>query len=218
MIPTSFGLLYVLWRGDDGVGLIFGLAAIIVVVLVGAAKFVLGGSRDAGASGITSDPDTGLVDPYAVKFSEKAAREAASNSGPRRLRSPQNLSDEHFDEIFRKAVEPLIDYHFPSKIAGAAYANSDGSSRVEALAECKVFEELVFEHEPDNPVDAKAVAVYRKEPRVQLGYLPARTAHDLLGEVESRGPGWMGILHHFNLHPETGALVGANIIVAHLEG
>jgi hypothetical protein len=25
-------------------------------------------------------------------------------------------------------------------------------------------------------------------------------------------------LHHFNLHPETGALVGANIIVAHLEG
>lgn len=127
------------------------------------------------------------------------------------------MDEEIFEKIFRENIAPLIEFDFPSKIAGVTHPNSDGSSRAEALAGCEVFDLLDFEHEPENPYDSKAVAVYRRDPRVQVGYLPERTAHDLIAESRATDGNWAAILHRLNRHPETGEIVGANIIVAHFK-
>jgi hypothetical protein len=118
-------------------------------------------------------------------------------------------------KAFNQVYKPIIDEdYFPSKIVGVGYLNADGSNRSKALAECGLLEPMDLIREPGNPVDPKAVAVRRIDGGIQVGYLPERTAHDLLKQMDDPAGRWFAILHKLNLEPGTGAIVGANIIIA----
>ena len=68
--------------------------------------------------------------------------------------------------------------HFCTRVAGVTYENRDGSSRQEAIQNCRCYEQVYLEPEPDNPVDSNAIRVVRGNDE-QTGYLRA----DLAGEV-----------------------------------
>jgi len=68
--------------------------------------------------------------------------------------------------------------HFCTRVAGVTYENRDGSSRQEAIQNCRCYEQVYLEPEPDNPVDPNAIRVVRGNGE-QIGYLRA----DLAGEV-----------------------------------
>jgi len=126
------------------------------------------------------------------------------------------MLEREFRRRFDAAFGPMIDDEFPSKIAGASHPNADGTSRVAILEKCKLFEVFDLTPEPENPVDPKAVMILRNDTGEQVGYLPERTAHDLLPQMGEPGFRWFAVLHQFNISPETQALVGANIIVARM--
>lgn len=65
-----------------------------------------------------------------------------------------------------------------SKVAGVQQRNSNGTSRQEIIRSCTVGEVLVLHHEPNNPVDSDAVAVYRVTGE-QIGYIKSGLCSDL---------------------------------------
>ncbi|HVH74791.1 MAG TPA: HIRAN domain-containing protein [Stellaceae bacterium] len=76
------------------------------------------------------------------------------------------------------ADEPICEFgHY---LAGLAYPNSDGSSRVDALGGVGLGTALVLVPEDDNPVDPQAIAVYAPDGR-QLGYLHRGLAEEVRG-------------------------------------
>lgn len=107
---------------------------------------------------------------------------------------------------------PMIDDWFYSKVAGASHKNADGTFRSRVLSQCEPFELLDFEREPDNPYDAHAVKVLRRETGEQVGYLPSRTAADIMRRIEP-GTRWFAVLKNHNISPESDRIVGANIAV-----
>ena len=44
---------------------------------------------------------------------------------------------------------------------------------------------LALVHEPDNPHDSNAVAIYNEERTLQLGYVPAAVAPELAGDEQA---------------------------------
>ena len=73
--------------------------------------------------------------------------------------------------------------HWHAKVVGVTRPNADGSDRQAILQRCSIGEGLVLEHEEDNPVDRKAVAVKRISGE-QLGYLPADLAREVVGKAQ----------------------------------
>lgn len=66
---------------------------------------------------------------------------------------------------------------------GCWYDNEDGSSRQEELRRCARGEPIHLVHEPENPHDARAVAVV--SPRgVRVGYLPRDRALWMSSKIE----------------------------------
>lgn len=63
---------------------------------------------------------------------------------------------------------------FSAQVHGIFHKNSDGSSRQDVIASCRVNEELFLYPEPDNPVDHDAIRICRHNGE-QLGYLQAGT-------------------------------------------
>jgi hypothetical protein len=125
----------------------------------------------------------------------------------------QRISDEQFLDLFEQNLASLLEEYFFSKIVGVTHPNDDGSDRAEILAGCELFAVLYFEHKPENPVDPMAVAVMLQDTRQQLGYLPQRTAHDLLSRVKSEGGSWNGFLRETFTAPDSEIVIGANIVI-----
>lgn len=85
-----------------------------------------------------------------------------------------------------------------TKLAGTEHANEDGVSRQAILRHCALFEPLRLQHEPTNPYDSNAIAVFRENGQ-QLGYLPRQMAARIVSEgrlgcryvaaIQSLGPG-----------------------------
>lgn len=123
------------------------------------------------------------------------------------------MDEEEFQKRFDKAYGALIDDSFHSKIVGASYPNPDGSSRISILAASSPLDPFNLVPEPENPVDPKAIAVRCNDTGLQVGYLPERTAHDLLRQMDDPAGIWIAVLHKLNRNPETGEIVGANIII-----
>jgi len=111
--------------------------------------------------------------------------------------------------------ENLEDFYF-SKIAGVTHPNADGSDRARLLADCRQFEVLALIPQPDNPVDPKAIAVYRHPSGEQLGYLPERTAHDLLGRLDDPNRVWAAVLGEIYRAPDR-RIIGSTILVVCLK-
>ena len=65
-----------------------------------------------------------------------------------------------------------------SKVVGVTRHNHDGSDRQVIAGQCQPGEQLKLRREPDNPQDANAIAVFRRN-RDQLGYLSASLAEKL---------------------------------------
>ena len=125
------------------------------------------------------------------------------------------MTDEKFEEKFIDEFGSRTEEWFYSKIAGMTHPNRDGSNRVEFLAYCEPLDHLDISPEPDNPVDPKAVAIYLGKTGSQLGYLPERTAHDLLARMESEpGSSWFAVFRAPYKDDSGHHIVGATIIVA----
>ncbi|MFZ2869868.1 HIRAN domain-containing protein [Zavarzinia sp.] len=67
-------------------------------------------------------------------------------------------------------------------VAGEAMPNADGSSRQRVLALCRAGDAVEFRHEPANPYDQNAVAVYVLGR--QVGYVPRQKAERILRDME----------------------------------
>jgi hypothetical protein len=98
---------------------------------------------------------------------------------------------------------------------GVKHPNRDGSRRSTLIRKCEVLDFLTIEAEPDNPVDVKAVAV-KTQDGLQLGYLPARTAHEIYSDLGKAEFNWIGVFVRANRHPETNHAVGAVIVLARM--
>jgi hypothetical protein len=71
--------------------------------------------------------------------------------------------------------------HFHTKIVGVSHKNPDGSSRQKLIRSCRLFEDLVLDHEEHNPHDPNAVRVCRENGH-QLGYLNANLAEEVVSK------------------------------------
>jgi hypothetical protein len=68
-------------------------------------------------------------------------------------------------------------------LAGTEYANHDGTSRQEVVAQCALLEMLRLQPEPNNKFDPNAVGVFRSNGQ-QLGYLPRRVAAETVARMK----------------------------------
>jgi hypothetical protein len=116
-----------------------------------------------------------------------------------------------FDAAFEKHIASHTDKYFSTKIAGATFPNSDGSSRPSIIKKCEPMELLRLEHEPDNLADPMTIAVKRVDGS-QLGYLDRRVASDLHRDT-GKPYSWSALFKQANHHPETDEVVGAVIVL-----
>ena len=126
------------------------------------------------------------------------------------------MNDDKFEELFFSKFTIDPSGWFYSKIAGMTHPNRDGSNRIETLyAFCEPLDRLELIPEPDNPIDPEAIAVYLEKTGDRLGYLPERTAHDLLARMKD-GPGskWFGVFRASYRDETQKHIVGATIIIA----
>jgi hypothetical protein len=70
-------------------------------------------------------------------------------------------------------------------VVGVAFDNKDGQGRRFEIAMCAPGEPVELRHEPKNPADPNAVAVYSAR-EIQIGYLRAERA-PLIGAAMRRG-------------------------------
>jgi hypothetical protein len=75
--------------------------------------------------------------------------------------------------------------HFFTKVVGVTFKNDDGSDRQEFIRQCMVLDALELKHDPDNPFDPNAVAVFRESQ--QLGHLKRELAPEIVYYVRN---GW----------------------------
>ena len=68
-------------------------------------------------------------------------------------------------------------------VAGIAYPNEDGTSRMGIIDRCTQFEHLTIIPEPDNPHDRNAIKVCRKTGE-QLGYIERELAAEIAEKLQ----------------------------------
>ena len=105
---------------------------------------------------------------------------------------------------------PEYDKTYWCTVAGVRHANDDGTSRQEAINQCRPPEVLRLVLEPNNPVDPNAVKVMRQNGK-QLGYVPKRLAARMRDHF-IKGERWDAILSEITgLEPCPHPWQGANI-------
>jgi hypothetical protein len=122
------------------------------------------------------------------------------------------MDEQQFEAIVLQTFGEAVDDYFYSKIVGGEYQNADGIYRSRLLSECEPFDLLDLVPEPDNAFDAHAVKVIRRGTEGLLGYLPSRTAADLMRRIEP-GIMWIAVFKEHNVHPRTNRILGANVMV-----
>src|SRR5215813_4422027 len=95
-------------------------------------------------------------------------------------------------EKWLRERHPEADKWIHSKVAGVSHRNLDGTSRHRILRNCTVPEDLRIAREAHNPVDPKAMAVYRVNGQ-QLGYLSRPLATEIRERID-RGEQWQAVL------------------------
>lgn len=160
----------------------------------------------------TSPP---LDGPPYVETDEDRERRRQLNAERNRGFLWDGSDDERFEKIFKENFGSMIDYWFYSKVAGAKRRNPDGTSRAKIIADCEIFEMLELIPEPDNEFDPNAQMIVRSPNGEQLGYVQARAAMEIT-RGSHNGRKWFAVLKNHNYHPESGKIIGANIILARL--
>ena len=185
---AAFLLCFLAFRSadGDGIGLIFGFVAIVVIVIALIARS-LGGNA----------PEASLL----IEAPAEGARYEQFE-----------VSDHQFEEVTQQAV-PLSarEKAFYAKVAGVSHLNSDGSSRARIIAHCKALDPLELCPEPENQFDPNAIAVRHLKTREQLGYLDKRLASEVAADFRKNGARWLAMFRHPNHNPENGMVVGAVI-------
>jgi hypothetical protein len=100
-------------------------------------------------------------------------------------------------------------HHFHTKVVGVTFRNSDGTDRQELIARCRVSEPVQLIADPDNPVDADAVAVCRANGE-QLGHLRAELAREI---VNKSAMGWRYAVCISDLTGGNGKNRGVNLLL-----
>lgn len=94
------------------------------------------------------------------------------------------------------------------------HENADGTDRQRVIRGCRLFENLVLDHEEDNPHDSNAVRVCRIN-GPQLGYLNSGLAEEIVEKSESG--------YHFAVFikdltgGKKGQSVGVNLLIVQAE-
>lgn len=145
------------------------------------------------------------------------AGQKSENSSPdqQELAGDRAVEDEQFEQELKKRYGERIQVRFYQSVAGVSHVNRDRTRRTTIIKRCTPLEALRLVAEPDNPVDPRAVAVCRSD-GTQLGYLPARCAAELHDQVCDPQSGLLTIFKRYNLHPETGRVVGCVILLAQI--
>jgi hypothetical protein len=119
------------------------------------------------------------------------------------------MTDEELHAILLALGDKVVD-HYPSKITGVRHRNADGTARYRLVEELQPLDALILKHLPDNPVDPKAVGVFRSDGQ-HVGYLPERTAHDLLDRGTEPGCVWLALFRDWYAAPDGRHAAGALI-------
>jgi hypothetical protein len=100
------------------------------------------------------------------------------------------------DELVERWLKshPEVKRHIFARFAGVSFANLDGSSRQNALAECQPLDPLVLKWESNNPVSNTAISVSRENGH-QLGYLESQLGKDIFKHLQ-KGEHWSGFIVH----------------------
>ncbi|MHB1784195.1 MAG: HIRAN domain-containing protein [Acidimicrobiales bacterium] len=124
------------------------------------------------------------------------------------------------DDEFDAAVETLFgdkaEFGFYTHVAGTSFRNDDGTKRSDVISSCGTGEALLLDPEPDNPYDPSAVAISREDGG-KLGYLPGRTAGELLRMWRLHGCVALVFFRCPTHHPETQKVVGARILLLYMK-
>ena len=110
-----------------------------------------------------------------------------------------------------KADQANLDRIIPTIVVGVTYDNDDGSSRQKIISRCTEGEDLLLEHQPDNPHDPNAVAVVKKRTGEQIGFLEARLAKDIIRLVEKEGRAYVCQILHIKGGTRDKPTLGVNI-------
>jgi hypothetical protein len=82
-----------------------------------------------------------------------------------------------------KAAEPVERItHVVVRIAGLPYRNKDGTDRMNILAKCEQYEQVVVIPEPDHPYDAHALKICRQTGE-QIGYVSKFAVPEIIAKV-----------------------------------
>ncbi|MGE5560959.1 MAG: single-stranded-DNA-specific exonuclease RecJ, partial [Chloroflexota bacterium] len=145
------------------------------------------GSQRAGAIiSLQGDGLKAALDETAAVGEARAAAARGAGSGADRPASAE--ASALVEELFAQASELLYDdvyrhiaarQQFFTKVAGVTFAG-----RQAAVADCSEGERLIMRRQPDNPVDANAIALLRSDGR-QVGFLNARLARNLAPLIDA---------------------------------
>jgi hypothetical protein len=186
---AAFLLCFLILRGagTDGFGLLVGVGAIALVVLIVVFR----------------------------SMKREPPPEDLAFSAP--IDHTREVSYADFEDHLRDLIDKSgCERHFYTTVAGPSHPNPDGTSRTGIISRCKVAETIELRPEPENPFGHDAMAFHRLTTGEQLGYLNKELSPEVAGDFRKYGPCWLGILRRHNHHPETGKVVGATICLLRL--
>ena len=124
------------------------------------------------------------------------------------------FTNERFEEVIAEAYRDRIEHSFYTTIAGVSHRNDDRTSRRSAICKCDELDEIFLVHDVENKFSKHAIKVLTRNGQ-QLGFLPDRTAADVLRRAANDGQVAVRFRHH-NHHPDTGEIVGGTILILYL--
>lgn len=89
------------------------------------------------------------------------------------------------DGTLPESVTLIAASHLSREVAGVSHKNANNTSRQKTIRKCRVWDELVLDHEQDNKHDQYAVRVSVRGGS-QIGYLPSDLAKMVMSEVSSQ--------------------------------
>src|SRR3954462_1757785 len=101
--------------------------------------------------------------------------------------------------------------HFYTKIAGVTHRNDDRSDRQKIIQKCQLFEQLLLDHEEDNPHDPNAIRVCRTNGQ-QLGYLNSGLASEIASKAK-KGYRFGVFIKNITGGRKKGESLGVNLLI-----
>lgn len=93
-----------------------------------------------------------------------------------------------------KAIGDKIDKHFCTHVVGATFKNEDGTDRQSLIAQCKEFQPVYLNLQPDHVKYSDAVFITADLPGPKLGYLDAYIGAQISHDVLKNDRVWGGLV------------------------